>query len=148
MIGKIEDIVTYLFKLDRDKEYQIEIKEYKPKRSLDANAYAWVLINKIANVLRESKDKIYLQMLKEYGQSEPVKIRSDIDVSGFFKYYERLHDKDNYTYYRVFKGSSSFNSKEMSILVDGIVQEAQELNINTLTPSQIADLKSQWNKEG
>ena len=148
MIGKIEDIAIYLFKLDRDKEYQIEIKEYKPKRSLDSNSYCWVLCQKIANVMRLSKEEVYQRMLKEYGQFVIIKIRSDIMPQTYFEYYEEVNQKEGYTYYKIFKGSSEMDSKEMSILIDGIVQEAQELDIDTLTPSQIADLKSQWNKEG
>ena len=149
MIGKVEDIINYLFKLDRDKEYQVEIKEYKQKRSLNANAYAWVLINKIANVMRLSKEEVYLNMLKHYGQSQVVSIVSEANITGYFKYYELigtsiLNNKE-FNHIRVFKGSSEYDTKEMSIFIDGIVQEAKQLDIETLTPNQLAELKSLWN---
>ena len=64
MIGTPEKISQYLWQLDKDKEY--EIKEYKQKRSLNANAYAWKLITEIGNVVRKSKEEVYLQMLKKY----------------------------------------------------------------------------------
>ena len=149
MIGKVEDIINYLFKLDRDKEYQVEIKEYKQKRSLNANAYAWVLINKIANVMRLSKEEVYLNMLKHYGQSQVVSIVSEVNITGYFKYYEvigtsTLNNKE-FNHIRVFKGSSEYDTKEMSIFIDGIVQEAKQLDIETLTPNQLAELKSLWN---
>lgn len=148
MIGKVEDIITYLFKLDRDKEYQVEIKEYKQKRSLNANAYAWVLINKIANVMRLSKEEVYLNMLKHYGQSQVVSIVSEVNITGYFKYYEvigtsTLNNKE-FNHIRVFKGSSEYDTKEMSIFIDGIVQEAKQLDIETLTPNQLAELKALW----
>lgn len=149
MIGKVEDIINYLFKLDRDKEYQVEIKEYKQKRSLNANAYAWVLINKIANVMRLSKEEVYLNMLKHYGQSQVVSIVSGVNITGYFKYYEvigtSILNNKEFNHIRVFKGSSEYDTKEMSIFIDGIVQEAKQLDIETLTPNQLAELKSLWN---
>lgn len=148
MIGKPLDIVNYIWQLDKDKDYEIEIKEYKQKRSLNANSYCWVLINKIANVMRKSKEEVYLQMLVDYGQSELVSILSSIDVKGYFKYYKEagksvLNNKE-FTHYRVYKGSSEYDTKEMSILIDGIVQEAKQLGIETMTPDQLAELKSLW----
>lgn len=149
MIGKVEDIINYLFKLDRDIEYQVEIKEYKQKRSLNANAYAWVLINKIANVMRLSKEEVYLNMLKHYGQSQVVSIVSEVNITGYFKYYEvigtSILNNKEFNHIRVFKGSSEYDTKEMSIFIDGIVKEAKQLDIETLTPNQLAELKSLWN---
>ena len=149
MIGHIEDIIQYLFKLDREKEYQVEIKEYKKKRSLNANAYAWVLINKIANVMRLSKEEVYFNMLKHYGQSQIVSIVSEVNLTGYFKYFEvigtsTLNNKE-FNHIKVYKGSSEYDTKEMSIFIDGIVQEAKQLDIETLTPNQLAELKSLWN---
>lgn len=148
MIGKPSDIANFLWKLDKDKEYQIEIKEYKPKRSLNANAYAWVLMNKIANVVRLSKEEVYFNMLKHYGQSQVVSIVSDINIQGYFKYFEAigtsiLNGKE-FSHIRVFKGSSEYDTKEMSIFIDGIVQEAKQLDIETLTPDKLAELKDLW----
>lgn len=143
MIGNAEAIIQYLFQQDREKLY--EVREYKQKRSLTANAYFWVLVNEIANVTKQSKDEIHLQMLKEYGQSEVFSIRSDIDVSRYLKYYEEIgRGKVNgkeFTHYRVFKGSSEMDSLEMSILINGTVSEAEQLGIPTLTPAEIARLK-------
>lgn len=143
MIGNAEAIIQYLFQQDREKVF--EVREYKQKRSLTQNAYFWVLVNEIANVTRQSKDDIHLQMLKEYGQSEVFSIRSDIDVSRYLKYYEEIgRGKVNgkeFTHYRVFKGSSEMDSLEMSILINGTVSEAEQLGIPTLTPAEIARLK-------
>ena len=121
------------------------MREYKQKRSLTANAYFWVLINEIANVTKLSKDEIHLQMLKEYGQNEVFSIRSDIDVSRYLKYYEEIGkgkvNGKEFTHYRVFKGSSEMDSREMAILISGVIQEAEQLGIPTLTPAEIARLK-------
>lgn len=144
MIGNTQEIIKWLFDQDRGKIFKIE--EYKQKRSLTQNAYFWVLVNEIANVTKQSKDEIHLQMLKEYGQNEVFSIRSDIDVSRYLKYYEEIGkgkvNGKEFTHYRVFKGSSEMDSREMAILLDGVVQEAEQLGIPTLTPAEIARLKS------
>lgn len=143
MIGNTQEIIKWLFDQDRGKIFKIE--EYKQKRSLTQNAYFWVLVNEIANVTKQSKDEIHLQMLKEYGQNEVFSIRSDIDVSRYLKYYEEIGkgkvNGKEFTHYRVFKGSSEMDSREMAILLDGVVQEAEQLGIPTLTPAEIARLK-------
>ena len=146
MVGNSQQIIQWLFNQDREQLY--EVKEYKEKRSLNANAYAWKLITEIANVMRLDKEEVYLEMLKHYGQSELVSVLSKIDVAGYFKYYEEagtstLNGKE-FTHYKVYKGSSEYDTKEMSILIDGIVSEAKELDIETLTPSEIDRLKSLW----
>ena len=143
MIGNAEAIIQYLFQQDREKVF--EVRDYKQKRSLTQNAYFWVLVNEIANVTRQSKDDIHLQMLKEYGQNQVISVQSNIDISKFIKYFEeighgRVNGKD-FTHYRVFEGSSEMDSREMAILLDGVVQEAEQLGIPTLTPAEIARLK-------
>lgn len=148
MIGNAEQIIKWLFGQDRDKTF--EIKEHKEKRTLTANAYAWTLIGKIADVMRTSKDEVYRTMLKRYGQSEIVSVISSIDVSGYFKYYESigkatLQGKE-FLHYRIFKGSSEYDSREMAILIDGIISEAKELDIETLPPDELERLKKIWEK--
>ncbi len=143
MTGKPESIIQWLFMQDRDKTF--EIKEQKKKRSLSQNSYAWELITNIGNELRKSKEEVYLQMLKDYGQREVVSMLSSINPTGYFKYYEEIgtgmvNDKE-FTHYHIFKGSSEYDSKEMSIFIDGIVQEAQQLGIETLTPDEITRMR-------
>lgn len=148
MIGTAQEIIRWLFDQDRDKTF--EIKEHRERRSLNANSYAWVLISKIADAVRKNKDEVYLEMLKAYGQSDMVSVRSDINVSAYFKYYEKAGTSKfgdrTFTHYRIYKGSSEYDSLEMSILIDGIVQEANNLGIQTLTPNEIERLKSLWNQ--
>ena len=146
MIGKAEEIIKWLFNQDRDKLF--EIKEHREKRSLTANAYAWSLIGKIADAMRTSKDEVYLTMLKRYGQSDMVSVLSSIDVSGYFKYYEpistaTLQGKE-FTHYRIYKGSSEYDTREMAVLIDGIISEAKDLEIETLPPNEVERLKVMW----
>ena len=139
MIGKPIQIIQFLY--NQDKDTLFEIKEHKEKRSLSQNAYAWKLITEIGNILRKSKEEIYLQMLKDYGQSDIVVMLSKVNPHGYFKYYEKVRDiKMNGNYFsqwRIYKGSSEFDTREMSIFIDGIIQECQSLGIETMTPDEI-----------
>ena len=116
-------------------------KKYSKRRSLDANAYLWVLINKMANMLCSDCDSVYLEMLKSYGQQFVVKIKED--KQGLFersyKYFEKHETlkESGVQYYRVYIGSSQYDTKEMSDLINGVVSEAKELGIDTDTPEQI-----------
>lgn len=126
----------------------IQIDKYKEKRSLNANNYAWALITEIGNIMRLSKEDVYFLMLKRYGQSEMISVKDGIPIGDYVKYCERAGEswlKDTlFKHYKVYKGSSEFNVEEMSTFIDGVVQEAQDLGIDTRTPDEIAKLKSLW----
>lgn len=149
MIGNQVELINYLLTQDKDKKF--EIKEYHEKRSINSNDYAWTLMNKIGNILHKSKEEVYLQMLKDYGQNEVVSMLSSINVDGYFKYYEPIGSSilngKEFTHYRIFKGSSQYNVQEMNVFVSGIVQEAEQLGIATITDKQINELKASWKNE-
>lgn len=136
------------YKTLENKDLEIELKQYRKHRSLTANAYCWALINQLGNVLNMSKEDVYLMMLKRYGQSEMVSILSKIKIGGYFKYYDvagtTILNGKEFTHYRIYKGSSEYDTKEMAILIDGIVQECKEQNIQTLTPQELEALKNAW----
>lgn len=147
-ILKIKELIPMLLSFDMEKVYDVEIKEHKERRSLNANAYAWSLISKLGNALRVSKEEMYIQLLERYGQFEVVSVLSHIDVTPYFKYFKEAgRSKTNgkeFTHYRVFKGSSEFDTREMSIFIDGIVSECKELGIETMTSAELEYLKSMW----
>lgn len=149
MIGNKNQIITWL--LNQDEKILFETKEYKEKRSLNANAYAWKLITEIGNVLRKSKEEVYLQMLIDYGQREMISMLSSINIRGYFKYYQiagkSILNGKEFTHYYIYKGTSEYNTKEMSIFIDGVVQEAEQLGIQTKTPNEITRLKEMWKNE-
>ena len=148
MVGKADEVIKWLLSQDRDKPF--EVKPYHPKRSLNANNFCWHLCNEMANVLRTSKDEVYLEMLKRYGQCEVVSVLSDIDISRFVKYYEEIGkghvEGKEFTHYRCYIGSSEYNSREMAILIDGIISEAEALGIETLPTTAIERMKALWNQ--
>ena len=145
-----ETVQKFILALD-DKPYDVKVKPHRKRRSLDANAYAWSLINELANVMRISKDECYQLMLKRYGQSSVVSVVEEATETfmASVKYREELgratlNDKE-FVHIRVFKGSSQFDSREMAILIDGIVSECKELGIETMTPAEIERMKGEWN---
>ena len=129
-----------------------EIERKRKKRSTDANALCWKLCTEIANVLRTEKDSIYVDMLKQYGQSDIVSVLSTVDVKGYFKYYDefgkgRVNGKE-FTHYKVYKGSSEYDTREMSILIDGIIDEAKALDIDVISEREKSLLLQEWGNEG
>lgn len=137
-----------LYDAFKDKLLSVNLKIFRKHRSNNANAFCWALCNEIANVLRTDKDTVYLTMLKRYGQSAVISVRSDIPFGGYLKYYETegesvLNGKP-FTHYKVFKGSSEYDTREMSVFLDGIVSEAKDLGIPVLTERELSLLKEDW----
>ena len=141
------DIRRFAYKF---KAGNYEIERKRKKRSTDANALCWKLCTEIANVLRSDKDSIYVDMLKRYGQSDIVSVLSTINPKRHFKYYEVLgkgfSKGKEYTHYKVTVGSSEYDTREMSILLDGIIDEAKALDIEVISEQEKSLLLSEWGK--
>ena len=142
LIGTPKELIKRLLELDQDKKY--EIKEYKENRSLDANAYYWSLINQLANVLRISKEELHFKMLKEHSQRLIVTLPELYNPSGYFKYFEEYKrgklKGQAVVQYLVYKPSSEMNSKEFSILLDGLENECREQGIETLEERKVREM--------
>ena len=126
----------------------IKIDKYREKRSLNANNYAWALLTQIGNATRKSKEAVYFDMLKDYGQSEMISVKAHINIGYYVKYFEEAGESTLngtlFKHYKVYKGSSEFDKREMAIFIDGVVHEAINLGIEVRTPAEIARLKSLW----
>jgi len=133
-----------------------EIKQYRQHRSLDANAYMWVLADKIAEVIRSTKEEVYRKAIKDVGKFTIVPISND-EVESWIRDWERdgigwfceiMGDSKlpGYTNIISYHGSSSYDTKRMARLIDWIVEEAKELDIETATPDQLALMKEDWGK--
>lgn len=138
---------------------KIKIVKWTQKRSLDANAYFHVLVGKIADNRKISKALCKNILLGRYGQREmqgdkPVVIsvvsevdmmeREDIHTVAIG--YGNVGGKE-FTHYAVVRGSHTYDSKEMSILIDGTVNEAKDLGIETLPPEELARMMEQLEKK-
>lgn len=133
-------------------DIDIKIKRYSEPRTLKANAYLWILITEIGNRLRLSKEDIYFDMLKAYGQSGAVSVRE--------KYAERFERNTPYCellgeselngqtwkHYRFWIGSHEYDRYEFGILLDGVIQEAQQLNIEVKPKEDIESMLNEWER--
>jgi hypothetical protein len=142
--GTKTEISQFLYKLDKDTKYDIKIDKHRNKRSLDANAYSWVLQTEIANVLRISKEEVHFDMLKAYGQRDYVSLLANVNIADYYNYYEEVgtfrQNNNTFKSYMIYKGTHNYDSKEMSIFIDGVVQEARNLGIETLEDREINEL--------
>lgn len=140
------------------RDLDLTIKVFRKKRSLNANAYMWALINQIASVMSISNDEVYHRMLCDYGTYEKtdsgamfISVRADIKLTGWLYTHTKpiktveLEGK-YFTHYTIIKGSSEYDTKEMSVLLDGVIEEAKELGIETLDNVEIERLISEWNQ--
>lgn len=139
----------------------ITAKKHKKKRSLDANSYFHVLVGKIADKLHISKTHCKNILIGRYGQQEfledgkPIVIKSNVSVEKMLEQ-EFLHTVPCGTktengievvFYKVFRGSHTYDTKEMSILIDGTVQEAKDMGIETIPPAELERMVSRWRKD-
>lgn len=149
MIGTSNKIITYL--LEQAKNKQFELKEYKEKRSLNANNYYWQLVTELGNALKMDKEDLHFLLLQKYGQSEMISVVAEIDMSDYLKYYteagESVLNGKTFKHYKVYKGSSEMDKKEMSILINGLVEECHIQGIETKTPAEINSLLERWDNK-
>lgn len=148
MIGTKNELITYL--LVQDDKQKFELKEYKEKRGLQANKYYWTLINQLANVLKISKEDLHFKMLQDYGQSEIISILDSINLEGYFKYYSEVGESvlngKTFKHIKVYKESHEMDSKEFSILLEGLVQECKQQDIETLEDKEIKEMIKEYGK--
>ena len=150
MIGNKEEVLNWLIE-QPDKEY--EVKEHKQKRSLDANAYLWVLISKIQNVLNIPKETIYKDLIKDIGVYEVIPIKN-VAVNKFCEAWhknglgwitETTKSKlEGYTNVLAYYGSSEYDTKEMARLIDSTIEECRNLDIETKSDEEIKSLVESW----
>lgn len=137
-----------------DKKYVLSIKQFKKKRSLDANAYCWELISKLSKVTRLPVSEIYRAAIKEIGGvSETVCVQNEA-VSRLCRAWvhkglgwqsETFESKiDGCTNVILYYGSSVYDTAQMSRLIDNIVQECKAFGIETMTPNELEALKAAW----
>lgn len=139
----------------KDKELEVTVKPYRAKRSLNANAYCWELIGKLAESMNLPARDIYRHAIKQVGIYRDIEVVEDAAKTlqyiwadrGIGWVSEKVDDTDKGVIIRLYYGSSCYNSKQMSRLIDFIVQDCNELGIETKTPKELALLIEDWNKK-
>lgn len=174
MIGKLKDLtmnrdgtqnITITLQADfRDEfdelsngEVTVDIKKLNRKRSLDLNAYCWVIIDKISEKTKIKKTEVYRNAIRDIGGVSTIVCVEDKAVDTLCKNWSEhgigwLTEKSKSkipgcTNVTLWYGSSVYNVKQMNILVDSLIQDAEDLGIPTMTPEETDKLLRQWGKK-
>lgn len=144
-------ILEFVSSLDESKDYNLEIKQHRVKRSLNANNYSWKLTDELADKLivagvKLSKEECHAEMIYRYGQvllddngeQVTISVKQGVKVTDFYPYAKEIGTGTakgkQFTHYRIYRGSHTYDTKEMSIFISGIVEECREQGIDTDTP--------------
>lgn len=125
-------------------EKRLILKQWRNTRSLDANRYMWALLDQIAMMLDSSRDEIYEQMLQDYGilDTNVVITASSTTDPGAFEGHWKFYRTDGaWTAYIKIRGTSTYDTKEMSYFLDRVIEEAKNLGIETATPEELERIK-------
>jgi hypothetical protein len=144
-----------LVRKHKDKLYTLEVKEFRKKRSLDANAYAWVLIHKLAEAMRITPEEVYILNIPKVGNNFTPMCVLEQDVARFKKSWQSnglgwpvkdlgVSQVPGCRNLMAYHGSSTYDTEQMSRLIDNLVQDCKALDIETLTPDKLALLKEGW----
>ena len=174
MIGKLKDLtksrdgqwiitlttpedVSVMFDDLADKEVTFEIKQARKHRSLSANAYAWVLIDKIAEKMGIRKSEVYRNTIREIGGVSDVicvmdkavdRLREGWAKNGLGWQTDTLPSKvEGCTNVVLYYGSSVYDSKQMGQLIDSLVQDAESLGIPTISDEEAERMLGSWAKK-
>lgn len=153
-INEKHDFELLLDELKDCDKLAVEIKQFKQRRSLDANAYCWVLIDRLAEKIKASKEDIYRQYVRSIGgNSEVVCVKNNAlerlcqgwRRNGIGWQTETFPSKiDGCTNVILYYGSSEYDTAQMSRLIDLVVQDCKDQGIETMTPNELAHLKATW----
>jgi len=151
---EIDEDFTESFDALKDTDINVEVKKYRNRRSLDANAYAWVLIDKIASALSLNKVDVYRNAIKNIGgvsdtvciiENAADKLISGWTAKGLGWQAERTESKiDGCVNVILYYGSSTYDTKQMSDLIESLVFDAENLGIETLTPDELERINQEW----
>ena len=155
MVGTSNKLITYL--LEQAKDKQFELKEYRQKRSKDANAYCWILCDNIAKAITTpesvvTKEVVYTDAISQIGTFEPMIIEEKAfdnfkriwSKQGLGFLVQEVSRKDKCVKVHCYYGSSTYNSKEMSLLIELLVELAKSLNLEIKPQAEIDSLLRSW----
>ena len=151
MTGDAKTLINWLLNQDSTKVW--DISEHREKRSKNANALLWKCLGDIAEALKADKWDIYLQMLKRYGKYTYICVKPSMveAVKKQWRECEELGEIDingsKAVQMLCYFGSSTFDSKEFSTLLDGVISEMKEMELPTPDNKEIERILEQWEKK-
>lgn len=139
----------------KDRDYDLTIKEHRKKRSLDANAYFWELVGQLADALRITPKEIYRQAIQNIGGNyEIIPIKAEA-ADKFKEAWEKnglgwpcvdigASKIPGYRNLKAYYGSSTYDTRQMSLLIDHIVQDCKAVGIDTRSKEELDSILSAW----
>ena len=150
----VRPIVAKCKVADKKDKYQFTavFDSYQAKRSTDANSYMWVLIDKIARKLNTATIDIYKNIVRDYGvfmDCELVKPKAKSIMTGWTRQgigwlAETISENETSVNARLYFGTSSYSTKQMTRIIDAVVESAKDLGIETRTPDELAQMLVNW----
>lgn len=147
---ELESDFREVFEDLKDADVEVAIKKFHQKRSRDANAYAWVLIDKLSQELNLPKAQVYRNAIRDIGGVSEIVCVRDVAVqrlcqgwarNGLGWQTETFPSKlDGCTNVILYYGSSSYDVEQMSALIDILVQECRNLGIETMPEEKLNSL--------
>lgn len=146
-INEYQEFFGYADELSSAECIDIELKKHFKKRSLSANAYAWVMLDKLAHKLMMPKEEIYKNIVKNIGGNTTYGTFRTKDCDAVFRGWKKngigwlgevIENHGEFSDVVLYHGSSSFDSQQMSRLIELIIQECREQEIPTETLEQAA----------
>ena len=175
MIGKLKDLLRLqggewlisfttredpgtLFDDLKETPVKVEMKKASRHRSLSANNYAWVLIDKIAEVTGKTVTEVYQNAIREIGGVSEYYGMKEATYESFCEIWTKDHlgrqveiipgsTKPGWINVRAWKGSSDFDSSQMARFIDSLIQDAEALGISTIPDTEVERMVSQWGKK-
>lgn len=150
----VPDVLRWLLHYDKTKTYTCELKEFRRKRSRNANDYCWVLCEELAKALGCKKEDVYRDQIHQVGvfrdfhlpEQEEKSFCTAWGMLGTGWVTERVDFSGQMVTIRAYYGSSRYNTKQMSRLLDNLIQDCEAVGIDTLTPKEKALLLDDWRK--
>lgn len=139
----------------KERKLSVKAEKYREKRSLDANALLWSCLSKIATATSPPLDKweVYLLMLKRYGKYTYICVKPAVvdAVKKQWRECEVIGEVDINGQKAVqmlcYFGSSTLDSKEFSVLLDGVISEMKEMGLETPTSKEMQRAIERWEKQ-
>lgn len=145
-VGKLTPDQLERLEKARDKDLDVSVKIHRKKRSLDANSYLWLILSKMAEVLKTSKDEVYETCIQKYGYVDEdviITVLREVDMSKIDGHWHFIRNSSDmkYSAYVKIRGTSEYNTTEFSHFLDMVIQDAKDLGVETATPTEIAEMK-------
>lgn len=160
----VDTIPSGAERLREENDLAITLTKWRERRSLTANAYYWVIVGKIAEYADTSQAVIHNLLLRRYGvldtidgetltvfvpdtpEAEEQAAQDELRHMRPTSHVKYGQDGRGWRAYKLVKGSSKYDTKEFSVLLEGAISEAKEMGLETLPPEEIARMEAEYEK--